>query len=103
MATFKEFLTGTKSNALVSLSSHKQEVANSSTKVLLSALSGEDKVTTKEAQQFSNELSEIVHSENFIDELSASLPDPKLAGSKEEYVAKAKAEMKALLVKKLAK
>ena len=103
MATFKEFLSENQSNALVSLKSYKEQVANRSTMALLTSVPGQDKISSKEAETFSNELAEMVHSETFLDELSANLPDPKLAASKEEYVAKAKAEIKALLKKKLAK
>lgn len=103
MATFKEFLSTSTTNALASLESHKKEVESNSTEILLASARGEEKISSGEARKFSNELSNLVHSERFIDQLSEKLPDPKVASSKAEYVASAKAEMRALLKKNMTK
>ena len=103
MANFKDFLLENSSNALVSLRAHKKEVAENSTEILLASVCDDEKVSRKEARKFSSELSDLVHSDDFMTELSTKLPSPKIANSKSEYVNDAKSEMKALLMKRLAK
>ncbi|MGN2670299.1 hypothetical protein [Aliivibrio fischeri] len=103
MSSFKHFLSSSSKNAMVCLNAHKKEVALTSSKLLLATAEGTKNITNTQAKNFANELSELVHSESFINELSEKLPDPKLANSKPEYVDNAKAEMKALLMKKLTK
>lgn len=57
----------------------------------------------KKEEQFSEELSQLVHSDNFLDELSDKIGQPTEAETEDEFVDRAKTTMRQMLKNKLSK
>lgn len=103
MSDFKDFFnakTNTEKTELASIGSKINNILMTASVTGLLVGSGKKE---KAADEFSNKVSQFVHSDEFIGELSKDIGTPKENESEDEFVSRAKDAMKNLLRKQLSK
>jgi hypothetical protein len=98
--TFKEFFDKKQSK-----SEQTTKLANSlmTTITTFTTFSPFLNLSLSKKEKFCTEVSELVHSDDFLDEFSKVIDKPKDNESEDEFVDRAKRSMKSLLMKKLSK
>lgn len=103
MSNFKDFFSSksnTNNKTELAISSKINTILVASSAVGLFSGSGKKEKATEE---FSKKVSQFVHSDEFLDEFSKDIGEPKQNESEDEFVNRAKDAMRNLLRKKLSK
>lgn len=111
MTNFKDFFNSmeSKNTALAQNEGSKSAVTTAISNILsiglvtnsINGLLSNSNKKEMAAEKFSNDVSELVHSDEFLDEFSEKVGVPKKNESEDEFVNRAKETMRALLKKKL--
>jgi hypothetical protein len=106
MSDFKEYFFSKKSeNSELASSSIEKSISTISGSIVgglsaINAIAGKS-FSISEKEKFANEASSLAHSEDFIQEFSSIIKEPRKEETEDEFVNRAKAFMRELLSKKL--